>query len=359
MAHTPAQTPRAHAPRHKHTHHEKPPPTPRKRPPPRPADPRQEWRGTATRATPKRGKQPRTPAAGGPQPGVARDRTRGPQPGVATNTHHHRQQKAARSGGETHAGTSAKSGEGPPTHQPHPHPHLHQQQAPARETNRHTPPHTREHTRKTHPHPHHRHKHTTHTPARAAPQTHATRETTHQTPRKRPPPQPADPSQEWRGTAPRTLSQGWRAATHHQHQRALSQEWRGTAPGAPSQEWRGNAYPEPTAGSEGRRPANRRTLARSGEGAPPTNTRGPRPGVAGSHTQDPAPKPGLAGDHPSPPAANHNQGRRGHTHKQQVQERRTAAPQPPRPHPGETGNPPPQTTHRKGGRDKKGPRETQ
>ena len=197
------------------------------------------------------------------------------------------------------------------------------QQAPAGETNYHKP-HTRQHTRKTHPHPHHCHKHTTHTPARAAPQTYAIRETPQQTPRKRPPPQQVEPSSEWRGTAPRTLSQEWRGATHHQHQGVPSQGWRGTAPGAHSQESRGNAHPEPTAGG-----ANRRTSARSGEGPPPTITRGPQPGVAGSHTQDP--QPGVAGDHPPPPAANHNQGRRGHAHKQLGQEWRGAAPPTPPP----------------------------
>ena len=99
-----------------------PHPTPRKRPPPRPGDPSQEWHRTVTRTTPKRGKQPHTTTAGGPQPGVARDRTRGPEPAVARNTHHHRQHNPARRGGETHAGTSVRSGEGPPTQQPQPHP---------------------------------------------------------------------------------------------------------------------------------------------------------------------------------------------------------------------------------------------
>ena len=148
------------------------------------------------------------------------------------------------------------------------------------------------------------------------PKTHSRKRGT--TPRK-----PADLSQEWRrptphqhqrtparsgGEPPRTLSQEWRGAIHHQHQRAPSQEWRGTAPGALSQEWRGNAHREPTAGSEGPRPANRRTSARSGEGPPPTNTKRPsarrgrgapaatggepQPGEAGTRTQ--ATRPGKA-----------------------------------------------------------------
>ena len=219
---------------------------------------------------------------------------------------------------------------------------------------RHTPPDTRQHTRKTHPHPHHRHKHTRHTAARAAPQTHATGETPHQTPRKLPPPQPADPSPEWRGTAPRTLSQEWRGATHHQNQRAPSQEWSGTASGALSQEWRGNTHSEPTAESKGPRPTKRPTSARSGEGPPPTNTGGPQPGVAGSHTQDPDPQRGVAGDHPPPPAANHNQGRQEHAQKQHDQERRRAAPPPTTTQPGRDGKPTTTNGTAKGGGGTKG-----
>ena len=50
-----------------------------------------------------------------------------------------------------------------------------------------------------------------------------------------------------------------------------------------------------------------------------------------NHTQEP--QPGVAVDHPPPPAANHNQGRRGHAHKQLGQEWRGAAPPPPPPGP--------------------------
>ena len=54
-------------------------------------------RDTPTRETPhrnqqapvRRGGEPHTTTAGGPQPGVAANRTRGPQPGVARNAHHH------------------------------------------------------------------------------------------------------------------------------------------------------------------------------------------------------------------------------------------------------------------------------
>ena len=45
------------------------------------------------------GGEPHTTTAGGPQPGVAGNRTRDPQPGVARNAHHHRQRNLARSGG--------------------------------------------------------------------------------------------------------------------------------------------------------------------------------------------------------------------------------------------------------------------
>ena len=185
---------------------------------------------------------------------------------------------------------------------------------------------TRQHTRKTHPHPHHCHKHTAHTPARAAPQTHATRETPHQTPLKRPPPQPADPSQERRGTAPRTLSQERRVATT-------------TNTNGPPARSGGGPHPGPS--------------ARRGEGTP---TQNPQPKARDHAQQTGGPQPGAAKAHPPPTPEDpsqewrgattetrtHSQGGRGttrchrrrsttrggygHAHKQHGQEKRKAPP---------------------------------
>ena len=253
---------------------------------------------TPRKNTPPNPRETATASTDGPQPGVAENRNQArTQEGQAT-THHRRQWTPARSDREPHPGPSARSGEEHPpppaakpsqewrenalrnlrqewlgtTHNTHqPGSHQHHQQAPAGKTNRHTP-HTHQHTQKALQRPHHHHKHTTYTPACAARQTHTARETPHPTPRKRPPLQPADPSQEWRGTSPRTLSQEWRGASHHQHQRTpqpglagdrtqrpqpgvarerpprtLSRK-RGTRPGKPtdlSQEWR-RSIPQPT-----------------------------------------------------------------------------------------------------------------
>ena len=85
-----------------------------------------------------------TPAASPNQ--KRRGRIRGPQPGVARNTHHHRQRNPARSGGESHTETSARSGEGPTT--------AHTSHTP---TN--TPHHTKPHATHTHTHTHARGRH--------------------------------------------------------------------------------------------------------------------------------------------------------------------------------------------------------
>ena len=212
--HSPAQTPRVHAPRHKHTHHEKPPTQPH---------------GNGHR----HGR--RTPARSGgePQPG--------PRPRWQATTHHRRQRTPARSGTGPQPGPSPRSGEEhPPSPAAKPSQEwrenarrnlchewrgtAHNKPQPGKQT-AHTP-HMLQHTRRTQPGPHHCHKHTTHTLARAAPQTRATQSTT----------AASGPQPGLAGTAPRTLSQEWQGATHHQHQRAPCQEWRGTAPGALSQE---------------------------------------------------------------------------------------------------------------------------
>ena len=85
-------------------------------------------------------------------------------------------------------------------------------------------------------------------------------------PRDHPPPRAAHGSQDWRGTAPRALSQDWRANTHHQNQ--------GTPAGSG-----GEPHPRPS--------------ARIGEGPPTTTSSGSPPGVAGNCTE--GLQPGLAG----------------------------------------------------------------
>ena len=261
-------------------------------------------------------KQPtNSTTAGGPQPGVAGNRNQDPQPGVARD---HPQPPTAEPSQEWR-GTALKTpsqewrGTGHKTH--HPHPHKHQQQAPAQRggakqpkttdpPHAHTQPHKR--TRKTHEH------HTTHTttntdtrntqhtrrhghPAHARCHKH----TQHRTPptttaaggpqpelagncnqypqpgvgRDHTPRPSADPSQEWRGTAPGALSQEWRGITHKQRHRTPARSCR-------------EPHPGPT--------------ARSGEGPPTTTTSGPQPGISGNHTQ--APQPGVArGQQPPPP----------------------------------------------------------
>ena len=191
------------------------------------------------------------------------------QKGQAT-THHHRRRTPAGSGKGPHQGPSARTGEEhppPPAAQPSqawqgnarrnlrqewrgtartpttPPPTLTPAASSSQGKNRHTPPHTRQHTHTAHPHPHQRHKHTAHTPARAAPQAHTTGETPNRgnihrrgrrTPARsggepplrpsarngeeHPPPPAAKPSQEWRGVAHRNLRQEWRGTNHTTHQ---------------------------------------------------------------------------------------------------------------------------------------------
>ena len=105
------------------------------------------------------------------------NRTRGPQPGVARSTHHRRQRNPARSGGKSHSGTSARSGEGPTTaHTNHTHTHTSSKPQPAPATQPHTHTHTSTHTEDTPtptpPRTHDTHTSTDTTRARTAPQTH-------------------------------------------------------------------------------------------------------------------------------------------------------------------------------------------
>ena len=199
----------------------------------------------------------------------------------------------------------------------------------------------------------------------------------------RPPPPAAKPNQEWRGVAHRNLRQEWRGTNHTTHQPQPHQH----TTAAHHTPHTTHHTPHTTAGSG--------TPARSG-GEPHTTTGSEtQPGVAGSSTQEPLPGVARGQPHHTPattrpthhrrtphtrnhtphtntdttrartapqthtPTANHNQRGRRHTNKQHGQEQRTPPPPAPPPHLGETGNPPSQTTQRNGGRDKKGPRETQ
>ena len=95
---------------------------------------------------------------------------------------------------------------------------------------------------------------------------------------------------EWRGAAPRTLSQEWRGTTHHHKQRAPA---------------RCGGEPHP------------RRSARGGEGPPTTPSGGPQPGVAAHCNQNP--QPGMARNQPPPQTADPSKEWRGtapRTHSQ-------------------------------------------
>ena len=220
---------------------------------------------------------------------MARERTQGPQPGVARNTHHHRQRNPARRGGETHAGTSARSGKGPPTHQPHPH----QQETPAASPSRgNKPPHAATHVP----------THTEDTPTpRPPPQTQSahtsTRRATNTGNTGNPPPNPAE------------------AAT--------------TAASGPQPGEAGNRAQDPQPG-----------VAR---GHPPPTPTVPQPRVAGDRTR--GPQPGEArerpprthsckrGTTPSKPADHSQEWRRPTPHKHQRTPARNGREPHPRPRP--------------------------
>ena len=181
--------------------------------------------------------------------GVAGNRTRGPQPGVARNTHHHRQRNPARSGGKTHSGTSARSGQGPcTTHTSHTHTYTSRKPQPGKPTatrhtrtnthGRHTHTHTTTtNTQRTHQHAP-RHKHTQHGKPPTQPRGNGHHRSRQNPARSGGEPHPGPSARNGEGP-PTTNTSG-----------PPSQEWRGTAPGALTQEWRGNAHPGPSAGSE-------------------------------------------------------------------------------------------------------------
>ena len=149
--------------------------------------------------------------------------------------------------------------------------------------------------------------------------------------REHPRPRTADASQEWRGTAPRTLSQKLRGATHHQHRRTPTWSGGEPDPATPhkpadlSQEWLSTT--------------------------PRSTTSRPQPGVAGNGTKDS--QPGVGRDDPPSPAAGPDQEWRGRADKHLSQEWRGAAP-PPRstttaPKPAVAQDPPPRPTQQEGG----------
>ena len=114
-----------------------------------------------------------------------------------------------------------------------------------------------------------------------------------------PPPQPVDPSQEWRGTTPRALGQEWRGTNH-------STRWRTQARSG------GAPQPNPSARS-GKGPtttAQRRTPARSGTAQHPgpsaTSGGGPTPHTNHTHRNtSPKPEPKEAGTTKHGPPAHH------------------------------------------------------
>ena len=100
--------------------------------------------------------------------------------------------------------------------------------------------------------------------------------------RDHPPPQPADPSQEWWGTTPTALSQDWQGTVHQHDQWTQARSDRERHP---------------------------RLSARFGEGPSTTTSSGRQPGVAGNRTQ--GPQPGLVRDHLPPKPADATQEWRG------------------------------------------------
>ena len=131
---------------------------------------------------------------------------------------------------------------------------------------------------------------------------------------------------EWRGAAPRTLSQESRGTTHHHNQRApartggephpspsarCGERPPTTTPPNTNQEWRGTP--------PSRAPRTGRPQPGVAQDPPPNSTtNGPQPEVAGNRTQDP--QPGVARDYPPSPAA--RSGGEAHTNT-------TEAPPPP------------------------------
>ena len=304
---------------------------------PQPADPSQEWRGTACRAlsqdrrgttdhqnqpTPARsrgepqpqpsariGEAPPATTGSGPQPEMAGDCIRAlSQDWQGTSHHRHHHQAPSKEWGKTTA-PKANSQDCRGPHKDH---------------NTPSTPHPQENTHTTHPtlttHQHRRTRDHRPAPQRTPTTTSGRpqpgmagrpgqalsqdwlRTTTNQ----RAP--PADPGQEWRGKAPSALSQDRRVTTHNQWTpvrnggetatTALSQDWRVT-----------NHYHTQRTSPRGGGEPDPRPSARIAEGAPITTTSGPPPRVAGNRPQ--GPQPGSARDHPPPSVANPSRERRG------------------------------------------------
>ena len=298
------------------------------------------------------GEGPPTTTTSGPQPGVAGNRTQGPQPEIGeipptTHTRH------------THTNDSrrAQPREAGTSNQRH---HRH-----TTRTRTHTPAHA-EDTPRPHQPPHHqhrRHKHTKHTRAGAPRTPSRNRHTLHGKPptqpkqNQHPPPQQqADPSQEWRGTAIRTLSQEWRGTTHHHNQRTPAKSGGEPHPGPSASNCEApttTTTSRPLPGVAGE--LHRGPSARIGKGRPTTTSSGPQPGMAGNRTE--GPQPGVARNHqpPQPAGPSHqwrgtapkalSQDWRGttHHHNQRTTGRSRGEPQP-APSAG-SGERPPTTTN--------------
>ena len=243
------------------------------------------------------------------------------------------------------SGTSARSGEGPPTtHSSHTHTYISSKPQPGKPTA----------TRHTRTNIHGRHIHTTPTPPPRTHNAHTnTRRTTNTHNTGNPPPHPAETAT----TAAGRPQPGVAGNCTQDPQPGMERGHPPLTPADPPARSGGGPHPGPSARSgEGTPTQDPQPEARDhapqtsgpqpavAKAHPPTSTRGPQPGVAGSHTQDP--QPGVARDQPPPPAASLSQEWRGHAHKQLGQrkgsEPASRTPTPP-PHPA-----PPHTHHSPG-----------
>ena len=335
VTNTPAQTPRVHASRHKHTHDRKPHtdghrrgrrtpgrsggepqtgPHPRganNHAPPPAADPSQEWQGAAARALSQEWRGTPTTTGGATRPRVAGKHTQKPPPGVARDRPH-------TSHTPTHTNTSSKPQPGKQT--------ATRRHTRANTHRRHTHTHTiATNTQHTHEHAP-RHKHTQH--GKPPPNPAETATTAASGPKQgmagnraqdpqpgvansHPPPTPADPQRGVGGDRTRGPQPG---AARERPRRTHSRK-RGTTPSKPadlSQEWR-----RPTPHQHQGTPARSRgephpgPPARSGDGPPTTNTsgpparsgRGPQPGPSARSGEgtpaNPEPTAGSEGPRPA------------------------------------------------------------
>ena len=202
------------------------------------ADPSQKWRETAPRTLRQLGRDHPPPPPKDPSQDWRGTAPRALSQHWRRTTHQHQQQTPARNGGELRPGPSTTIGEGPPTNtssrpQPETGGNCAQGPPPGLERDHRPPPH-------------------------------------------------AGPSQEWRGTAPRSLRHDRRGTTHQHQQQTPARNGRKLRPGR---------------------------SAGIGGGHPRATNSGVQPRMAGSCAQ--APQPGLVRDHPTPQTTGPSQEWRG------------------------------------------------